>query len=241
MSQTLISRAGYSGAEHMSDVVVHLVALVAALAGVPVLIALAVIWHGNVSAVTAISVYGVTLIAMIGCSALYNAFPRAGLSWLYQRLDHAAIYFKIAGTYTPFTLLSGQGGWLLTGLWGAALAGSGLRAFASGRWKWVAFGLYLAMGWAAVLVGWPMLAALSAPVLGLMLTGGILYTVGTVFLLWERLPFHNTIWHVFVMSATAVFFVAVTLHLSDSAVPAAAPPQGALPPSPVPGASPGIF
>jgi len=223
MSRDLISRANYSRAEHVSDIVVHLVALAAAAAGVPVLIALAVIWHGDVSAVTATTVYGVTLIAMIVCSALYNGFPQAGLSWLYQRLDHAAIYFKIAGTYTPFTLLSGQGGWLLTGLWGAALAGSWLRAFASGRWKWLAFGLYLVMGWAGVVIGWPMLAALSAPVIGLMLTGGILYTVGTVFLLWERLPFHNTIWHVFVMSATAVFFVAVTLHLSQSAVLAATP------------------
>ncbi len=222
MTQALISRAHYSRAEHLSDVIVHLVALVLALAGVPVLIALAAIWHGNVSAVTATSVYGVTLIAMIACSALYNAFPQAGLSWLFQRLDHAAIYFKIAGTYTPFTLLSGHGGWLLTGLWGAAIAGSGLRAFASGRWRWVGFGLYLAMGWAGVVLGWPMLAALSAPVIGLMLAGGILYTVGTVFLLWERLPFHNTIWHVFVMSATAVFFVAITLHLSQSSGLAAA-------------------
>lgn len=223
MSQALISRVGYSRAEHVSDVVVHLVALAAALAAVPFLIALAVVWHGTGPAVTAVAVYGTTVIAMIGFSALYNGFPRAGLSWLYQRLDHAAIYFKIAGTYTPFTLLSGQGGWLLTGLWGAALAGSGLRAFGSGRWKWIAFALYLVMGWAGIVVGWPLFAALSAPVLGLMLAGGLLYTFGTVFLLWERLPFHNTIWHGFVMTATAVFFAAVTLHLAQSSALASAP------------------
>jgi hemolysin III len=222
MSNALISRKTYTRAEHLSDVMVHLVALIAAIVAVPVLIALAAVWHGDASAVTAIGVYGATLILMIACSALYNGFPRAGLSWLYQRLDHAAIYFKIAGTYTPFTLLTGQGAWLLTGLWAAALAGSWLRVFGAGKWKWIAFALYLVMGWAGVVLGWPMLAALSLPVIVLMLVGGILYTVGTVFLLWERLPFHNTIWHVFVMSASAIFFAAVALHLSDSAALAAA-------------------
>lgn len=222
MTQTLISRKAYTRAEHLSDVMVHLVALAAALVAVPILVTLAAVWHGDASAVTAIGVYGTTLILMIACSALYNGFPRAGLNWLYQRLDHAAIYFKIAGTYTPFTMLTGQGGWLLTGLWGAALAGSSLRVFGSGRWRWIAFALYLVMGWAGVVLGWPMLAALSLPVIVLMLVGGILYTVGTVFLLWEQLPFHNTIWHVFVMSASAIFFVAVALHLSDSAALAAA-------------------
>lgn len=217
MTQTLVSRTSYSRAEHISDMAVHLVALVAAIAAVPVLITLAAVWHGDASAITAISIYGASLIAMIGCSALYNGFPRAGLAWLFQRLDHSAIYFKIAGTYTPFTLLTGQGGWLLTGLWGAALAGSSIRVFGSGRWKWVAFALYLVMGWAGVVLGWPMFAALSAPVVGLMLAGGILYTVGTIFLLWEQLPFHNTIWHVFVMTASTVFFVAVTMHLALSA------------------------
>ncbi|MEM0936414.1 MAG: hemolysin III family protein [Pseudomonadota bacterium] len=217
MSNALVSRTEYSKAERLSDAAVHLVALVAAVAAVPVLITLAAFWHGGASAITAISIYGATLILMIACSALYNGFPTASLNWLYQRLDHAAIYFKIAGTYTPFTLMTGQGGWLLTGLWGAALAGSGIRIFGPGRLKWIAFVLYLAMGWAGVLFGWSIFAALSAPVLALMLTGGILYTVGTVFLLWERLPFHNTIWHVFVMAATAVFFVAVTMHLSQTA------------------------
>ena len=222
MSKSLVSRTEYSRAERLSDAAVHLVALVAAVAAVPVLITLAALWLGNASAIAATSIYGATLIAMIACSALYNGFPGASLNWLFQRMDHAAIYFKIAGTYTPFTLLSGQGGWLLTGLWGAALAGTGLRVFGDGRWKWIAFALYLGMGWAGVALGWPIFAALSAPVLALMLTGGILYTVGTIFLLWERLPFHNTIWHVFVMSATAAFFVAVTIHLSDVSAAASA-------------------
>jgi len=223
MTRDLIDRSGYTRAEHLSDVVIHLVALAAALVAAPVLIALAVLWHGAAPAVTAVAIYGATLIAMIGASALYNGFPRAARSGLFRRLDHAAIYFKIAGTYTPFTLLTGQGAGLLAGVWGAALAGAGLRVMGSARWKWGAFGLYLAMGWAGVVLGAPMLAALSGPVLALMLVGGVLYTVGTVFLLWQRLPFHNTIWHGFVMIASAVFFAAIVMLLSDSARLAAAP------------------
>ncbi len=222
MTEPLIRRTRYTRAEHLSDVAVHLVALVAAIAAVPVLITLAAFWLGDAPAITAISIYGATLILMIGCSALYNAFPQASLNWLFQRLDHSAIYFKIAGTYTPFTLMTGQGFWLLTGLWGAALAGSGLRVFGSSRWKWIAFALYLAMGWAGVAFGWQIFSALSAPVLALMLTGGILYTMGTIFLFWEALPFHNTIWHLFVMAATAVFFAAVTMHMADVSVELAA-------------------
>ncbi|MEM9248537.1 MAG: hemolysin III family protein [Pseudomonadota bacterium] len=218
MTQPLIQRTEYSRAEHLSDVAVHLVALVAAIAAVPVLITLTAVWLSQGAAIAATSIYGATLILMIACSALYNGFPKASLSWLFQRLDHSAIYFKIAGTYTAFIMMTGQGLWLLTGLWGAALAGSGLRAFGPGSWRWIAFALYLAMGWAGVAFGWSIFAALSAPVLVLMLVGGLLYTGGTIFLFWQSLPFHNTIWHVFVMAATTVFFVAVTMHMSQTAI-----------------------
>lgn len=222
MSHDLISRKDYTRAEHLSDVAVHLVALAAAIVAVPVLITMAALRVGDVSAVVAVAVYGTTMLAMIACSALYNGFPRVRFAGLFRRLDHAAIYFKIAGTYTPFTLLTGQGAWLLTGLWGAALAGSWLRVFGAARWKWIAFALYLVMGWAGVLLGWPMFAALSAPVTALMLAGGLLYTAGTVFLLWQGLPFHNTIWHVFVMAATGLFFAAVALQVADTAAAVAA-------------------
>ena len=222
MTANLIRRTGYSRAERLSDAIVHMVALVAALSAVPVLITLAAVWRGDASAIVGTAVYGGTLIAMILCSALYNMFDSSAWQGLLRRLDHSAIYFKIAGTYTPFMLLSGgHGTWLLTGLWGAALAGSGLRSFGSPRWKWVAFGLYLAMGWAGLVFGWPLMSALSAPVLGLIVAGGLLYTLGTAFLLWESLPFHNTVWHVFVMTASATFFVAVTLHLAETSAPVA--------------------
>lgn len=211
------NRPAYTRAELLSDAVVHLVALGMALSAVPVLITLAVVWRGDTPAVTGASVYGGTLIAMIACSALYNGGVWPRFEPLFRRLDHAAIYFKIAGTYTPFALFSGAGTVLLAGLWGAAIAGVGLKLFAPGRFRWLGFALYLGMGWAGAVAGGELFAALPAPVFWLILAGGVTYTVGTLFFLAEGRLFHNTIWHLFVMAASVVFFVAVALHLAATA------------------------
>ena len=105
----------YARSEQLSDAVVHILGLTAALMAVPVLITLAVIWRHETIAVVGVSIYGVSLIAMLFFSALYHLMPHPGWKNFLRRLDHAAIYFKIAGTYTPFTLLTGgKGARLLT-------------------------------------------------------------------------------------------------------------------------------
>ncbi|MGB2892668.1 MAG: hemolysin III family protein, partial [Albidovulum sp.] len=206
-----------SPTERLSDAVIHVAGLVVVLAAVPVLITVAAFLRGDLTAVLAVSVYGAALVAMILCSALYNMIAHPGWSRFLKRLDHSAIYVKIAGTYTPFTLLSGHGFWLLAGLWGAALAGVGIKLVSPDRFRPLALGLYLAMGWAGLAAGGTFLATLSGPVMALILTGGVLYTVGVAFYLFERLPFHYTIWHVFVLAASLVFYAAVTLHLVQTA------------------------
>ncbi|MCB2116024.1 MAG: hemolysin III family protein [Rhodobacteraceae bacterium] len=213
----LDARTGYSPAERRSDAVIHVAGLVAVAIAVPVLLAMTAILRGDGTAVLAISVYGVALVAMILCSALYNMIPHARWSPLLQRLDHSAIYVKIAGTYTPFTALSGHGTWLLAGLWTAAAAGVGLKIAAPQRFRLAALALYLAMGWAGVLAGGSFFATLSVPVIVLIVTGGLLYTAGVAFYLWDRLPFHYTIWHVFVLTASLTFYAAVTLHVVETA------------------------
>jgi hemolysin III len=150
---------------------------------------------------------------MILCSALYHTVQRPSLRGLLQRLDHSAIYLKIAGTYTPFTLMTGQGAMLLAGLWGAALTGLSLKMISPVRFRRVALALYLGMGWAGVLAGGALLGALPGPVIVLMIVGGALYTVGVVFFLWEGLRFHNTVWHFFVLAASLVFYAAVTVQV----------------------------
>ncbi|MDJ0825172.1 MAG: hemolysin III family protein [Rhodobacter sp.] len=232
MSLFRANRPHYSRAEYLSDAVIHVLGVLAALSAVPVLVTLAVIWRGDASAVLGITVYGVTLIAMLGCSAIYNMLPHPDWKWLLQRLDHSAIYLKIAGTYTPFALLSGTSvGTFLAGLWAAALAGTGLKLFDPNRFRWVAISLYLGMGWAGLFAGWALFAQMSEPVLALILVAGGLYTFGVVFYLTNRLVFHNTIWHVFVLAATVLIFAAVALHLADmspgvASAPVAATQQG---------------
>ena len=208
-----MARPLYSRAEKISDGVVHVAGLSLVLMAAPVLIVLTALYRPEAGAITGVAIYSAALIAMILCSALYNIGETSGLGaareWLLRRLDHSAIYVKIAGTYTPFTLLSGHGVALTVGVWVAAFAGVALKLASPERFKWAALALYLGMGWAGILTGGAMFAALPLPVIVLMAVGGGLYTVGVAFYLWERLPFHYTIWHVFVLAASLVFYAAV--------------------------------
>jgi hemolysin III len=200
----LTQRQTYSRAERLSDAVVHISGLSVVLMAVPVLVTLSIVLRGDAAAVVGTTLYGVALIAMILCSALYNMAEQPRWRAFFRHFDQTAIYIKIAATYTPFILMSGTGNvWLLAGLWCAALFGSGMRMVAPDRLQLLAVVIALGMGWAGLFV--------------LIVTGGVLYTVGVAFFLWERLPFHMTIWHVFVLAASLVFYAAVTVHLVQTA------------------------
>lgn len=214
----LPQRHTYSRAERLSDAVVHFLGIGAALVAVPVLITLAVTLHGDAPAVAATTLYGLALLTMLVFSALFHLSRQPRLRRLFRSLDHTAILCLIAATYTPFVLLSGADAkGLLVTLWAAALLGAALRAFAPDRLKLAAIALALGMGWAGLIGGGALLAALSTPVLVLITIGGVLYSLGVVFCVWERLPFHYTIWHVCVLAASAVFYAAVTVQLVQSA------------------------
>ena len=203
----------YSRAEHVSDAVVHIVGLSLGLMAVPVLIVLTALYRGDAVSILSVSLYSSAMVAMLLCSALYNISLRwpwgRARAWILQRLDHSAIFVKIAATYMPFALISGQGVALSLGLWAAAAVGVVLKLASPVRFRWVALALYLGMGWAGVVVGHAVLAALPLPVLVLMAVGGGLYTVGVGFYLWRGLPFHYTLWHILVLAATLVFYAAV--------------------------------
>ena len=201
----------YSRGELLADRIVHLAALAAALAAVPVLVTLTVLWRGDAAGIVGVSVYGGTRVLMLTASLLYNHLPAPARTDLLRRLDMSAIHLKIAGTYTPFALLSGTGSGLLAAIWSAAAGSTALiflmRRLPSG----LAILLCLCTGWAVVLGGRDLLAAMPLPVVGLMLAGGILYSLGTPFLLASRLRFHNAIWHGMVVAASALLFAAVCL------------------------------
>jgi hemolysin III len=214
----LEDRQGYTRVEWISDAVVHVVGVVAALMAVPVLITLSVVLRGDAPAIAATTIYGFALIAMLVFSALYNMSIRPRYRRIFRSLDHTAILCLIAATYTPLALLSGaEATGLLVGLWIAALAGAAIRAFAPDRLKLAAVALALGMGWAGLLAGGEVFAGLSMTVLVLIVIGGMVYTVGVVFFLFDRLPFHYTIWHICVLAASAVFYAAVTVQLVQTA------------------------
>lgn len=202
----------YSKAELISDAALHVTALVVALGAVPVLITLTAIWYGQAAPITGVAIYGATLIAMISASLLYNHLPVPHWrSWL-LRFDRSAIYLKIAGTYTPFTLLTGAGGILLTVIWIFAILAAIANFFIPRRSVGLSIGICLALGWAVVAGGWSIITQLPLAVVILMITGGLLYTVGTPFLALHKLRFHNTIWHGFVFAASTLFFIAIFMQ-----------------------------
>lgn len=206
--------------EQIADAAVHVIGVTLVLLAVPVLITLAAVWREEASLIAAISVYGVSLIAMILFSATYNLAamrsPGQRVLEMLRRLDHGTIYVKIAGTYTPFAVIAGGplGRWILIGIWSGAVLGFLGKIIAPHRWERASILLYLAMGWVFVIAAGPISAEITQATLILILVGGGLYSIGVVFHLWERLPYQNAIWHVFVLVASLVFYSAMIVEVS---------------------------
>lgn len=204
----------YSRAELVSDAAVHVVGIAGAIIAVPILI-LAAMKSGDTPTLAAASIYGLCLLGMLAVSALNNMTPGSARKALYRRIDQSAIYLKIAGSYTPFAVLAGSHAVaFLVGLWGAALTGASIRMLSTRRLKWFSISLYLMIGWAGALLGGPIFAALTEEGVHLIVVAGAIYTAGVGFFIWERLPFHNTIWHIFVLAASFVLYAAVMVELT---------------------------
>lgn len=209
------ARPGFTRAEKLSDATIHVLGLIWGLVAVSVLITLSAIWRDEPAIIAGTAIYGLCLIAMLGASAAYHLIPLEHWKDPLRRLDHSAIYIKIAGTYTPFALLAGSGATFLIGMWGAALAGTILRVLAPNRFLTLGLILYLAMGWFGIFLGGELISSLTQTGFVLMLAGGVIYTLGVVFYLWDSLPFSTTIWHAHVLIATGFFYSAVMIEIAD--------------------------
>jgi hemolysin III len=206
--------SAYSRAEYISDAVVHVSGISAAMIAGPVMITLAAVWIGDATIITATTIYTICLIAMLSCSALYNMILTPEWQDRLRRIDQSAIYLKIAGTYTPVIALVGpHAGWFLALIWGVALTGASIIIFSTRHPRILTLILYLGLGWAGVALGGSALDGLSQAGLILLVIGGATYSAGVIFHVWEGLPFHNTIWHVFVLVATGVVYAAVLVEL----------------------------
>lgn len=201
----------YTRLERLADGLIHAAGVTFSIVAATVLIAVSA---GEVSALEQVSlaIYGAGLIAMFLCSALYNLVQRRPLKDILRRLDHAAIFVMIAGSYTPFALgkIGGETGvWLFLAVWSIALAGMLLKLFFPHRLERFSVIIYLAQGWLIVFAIDPLLASVSYISMVLLVLGGVIYSVGIIFHLLERLPFHNAIWHGFVLVAAACHYVAI--------------------------------
>ncbi len=201
--------------ELIADGTVHAIAIVLAVVSTIFLI-LHATWTHNGITIAAVSVYCGIMILSFAASGVYNLWPWTWMREPLRRVDHAAIYLKIAGTYTPLVVILGTlFGYLILGaVWAVALAGAiGKLAFA--QWpRGLNTGLTLSLGWASLILLWPLAKTIPGPSLALIFLGGMLYTVGTVFYLWEGLRYHTAIWHGFVLTASASIFAAIALALA---------------------------
>ena len=206
----------YSRAERLTDAIVHAVGLGLAAIGCLVLLA-TVPPHVDLVPLLALMVYAFGLMAMLGCSALYNLTRDPVRRRRYRRFDHCGIFLMIAGTYTPFTLVAlgdTTSKLLLAFVWMVALAGIVLELTGSQRGDVVLTASYIALGWVILVQVGPLALALSLSSLALLLTGGALYTVGAIFHHWRSLPYHNAIWHGFVLAAAACHYLAVLREIA---------------------------
>jgi hemolysin III len=171
-------------------------------------------WFGDAWQVVSTAIFGATMILLYTASAIYHAVPSPRARHVAKIFDHASIYLLIAGTYTPFTVLALRGPWgwgLFAAVWLLALVGVGMEAFWVYRPKWVSAAVYLAMGWMVVLAGRRLVDALPPGALALLVTGGLLYSLGTVFYVMKRVRYAHAVWHGFVLGGSTCHFLAVVL------------------------------
>ena len=205
----------YSLPEEIANSVTHGVGYLLGVAALSVMVVFAAI-HGTAWHIVSCAVSGTTLTLLFAASTLYHSLPWPRTKAILKIIDHSAIYFLIAGTYTPFLLvpLRGPLGWSLFGvIWGLALGGVGFKIFFAGRFKVLSTLIYVGLGWMVVIAIRPLYQTLPLGGLLWLVAGGLFYTLGTVFYLKRRIPFNHAIWHAFVLAGSLCHFTSVMWYV----------------------------
>lgn len=202
--------------EKLADNIVHVLGIMSGVVAATLLLGWAVMTQ-PLSATATLAVYCAGLVAMLACSGAYHMISAPNWKGRLRRLDHAAIFLKIAGTYTPFALLKmgGTSGLLLFSfVWAVALIGAAGKLLLATQWDRLAIGVYLALGWSGIAAFDPLVSSVAPAALILLAAGGIVYSVGVIFFLWRSLPYNSAIWHLFVLLGTACHFGAVSIAVA---------------------------
>lgn len=205
----------YPRREEIANAITHGIGAALSVAALVLLIVFSSLkgtaWH-----VVSFTIYGTTMLLLYLNSTLVHSLKDGKAKDFFEFLDHSSIYLFIAGTYTPFMLVAIRGplGWSLFGIvWGIALFGCVFKAFFVKKFLFMSTVFYLAMGWLIVIAWKPLTAAIDPQGIRLLVWGGLLYTVGTIFYVWRAFPYHHAIWHLFVLAGTVLHFFTILLYL----------------------------
>ena len=206
--------------EEVANALTHGAGLVLSVAGLVALITVASL-RGNALSIVSCCVYGATLVCLYAASTLYHSVVGERRKRILRIVDHCCIYLLIAGTYTPFTLVSLRGGWgwtLFSLIWVLAVAGILFKLWFTERFPIGSAVCYVLMGWLAIIAVKPLLHAAPMGELAWVLAGGLFYTTGVIFFGWERLRYNHAVWHGFVLAGSACHYVAVLYYIAPARV-----------------------
>ncbi len=197
--------------EEIANSACHGAGALLSLAAIPILVVSAALRHDPWQIVGG-AIFGTMALLLYSCSSIYHALPGTRAKQVFERLDHAAIYLLIAGSYTPFALgaLRGPWGWSLLGaIWGLAILGVAFKTIYGPRYPIASTVVYLLMGWMAVFACRPLMNTVAPAGIALLVAGGLCYTLGIVFYAWKQLRYSHLVWHLFVLGGTVCHFFAV--------------------------------
>ena len=215
VSASYKGRRDYTLGEEIANAIIHGLGIALSIAALVILVAFATLSGDGFRLASAI-VLGVALVLEYTASTLYHSFPQPRVKHLFKIFDHCGIYLLIAGSYTPFCLvtLREANGWMLFWvIWGLAVVGISLEAFWAYRPRWLSAAVYLGMGWMVVLSMKPLMANLEPAGLWLLVAGGLAYTLGTIFYVMKRVKYMHAVWHVWVLAGSTCHFLAVLLYV----------------------------
>jgi len=205
----------YTWAEELANVVTHGIGAVLAVVALVALVAAAMV-DGEVWKLVSLSIYGTTLVLLYLASTLYHAVQHKRVRLVFKTCDHAAIFLLIAGTYTPYALLvlGGVWGWgLFAVVWSIAAFGVVFKIRCVDRYARLSLMLYLGMGWVGVIAVGPIMQEMETNGLLLLALGGLAYTGGVAFFVWESMPFNHAVWHLFVLAGSTCHFLSIYYYV----------------------------
>ncbi|AMO55292.1 hypothetical protein GZ77_10995 [Endozoicomonas montiporae] len=205
----------YSLGEEIANSVTHGIGALLSVAGLTLLVTYAAM-QGDAWRVVSFSIYGGSMILLFLMSTLYHSFQNEKAKRVFKLLDHCAIYLLIAGTYTPFLLVTLRGlmGWVLFAIiWLLALTGIIFKLAFRHRFKKLSLLTYVGMGWLALFAGQELTQNLSAGGMAWLIAGGLSYTLGVLFYVWKKLPYNHAIWHLFVLAGSLCHYTTIFFYV----------------------------